>query len=75
MAWEPETFSREQRRTAAKAVVRAQVMVDRLDRNEFGAGSAALVARAYLRVDDMLAMLLEDLYTLDEIEPQSPPSS
>lgn len=62
MPWEPETFTRAERMAAAKAVVHAQVAVDRLDRGEFGSANADVVARAYARIDDLLAMIHEDLY-------------
>jgi hypothetical protein len=62
MAWEPESFTPEQRFAAAKAVVRAQVSVDHLDREELGAQNADLVHKVYLRVDDLLAMIHEDIY-------------
>ena len=75
MAWEPESFTPEERRCAAKALVRAQALVDRLDRDEFGEASADVVRHAYSRVDDLLAMLYDDLYGLDESNPQWPSAS
>jgi hypothetical protein len=75
MAWEPESFTQEQRRAASKAIVRAQVLVDSLDCREFGTGSAEAVGRAYSRVDDLLAMLYDDLYGLDASAPQWPSAS
>lgn len=75
MSWRPETFTPEQRRAAAKTVVRAQVLVDQLDRNEFGRANAELITHVYSRIDDMLAMLYEDLYAFDDREPQAPSAS
>jgi hypothetical protein len=75
MTWNPDSFTPAQRQAAAKAIVRAQVIVDRLDRNEFGPGCAEILARAYNRVDDMLAMLYDDLYGLDGGNPQWPSAS
>ena len=72
MAWEPDSFTPEERRSAAKALVRVQALVDRLDRNEFGEASADVVRRAYSRADDLLAMLYDDLHGLDESNPQWP---
>ena len=74
LTWEPEKFTREQRRAAGRTVVRAQVLVDRLDRNEFGIANAGLVTSVYRRIDDLLSLLYQDLYGLDESKPilQSP---
>ncbi|VEG42737.1 Uncharacterised protein [Mycolicibacterium flavescens] len=74
MAWKPESFSQNERHAAAKTVVQAQVMLDRLNRSEFGLENVELVQKAYLRIDDMLAMLHESLYNLDELN-SHPPSS
>jgi hypothetical protein len=75
MAWEPESFTSAQRRAASKAIVRAQVLLDSLDRQEFGAHNTEAVRRAYSRVDDLLAMLYDDLYGLDASNPQWPNAS
>jgi hypothetical protein len=75
MAWIPEQFTPEQRFAAAKAIVHAQVSVDRLDRSEFGADNAEVAARIYSRVDDLLAMIHEDIYGLAGAEDYPPPSA
>lgn len=75
MTWEPESFTSDQRRAAAKAVVRAQGLLDHLDRKEFGLNNAEMVTRIYARVDDMLAMLYDDLYGSDSITAQWPRTS
>jgi hypothetical protein len=43
LTWQPEQFTGEQRYAAAKAVVRAQTLIDRLDCAEFGSENEALV--------------------------------
>lgn len=73
--WAPESFTPEQRRAASKAIVRAQVLVDKLDRKEFGVRNAEAVGRAYSRVDDLLAMLYDDVYGLDASGAQWPSAS
>lgn len=65
MTWQPDTFTREERRAAAKAIVRAQVSVDRLDRSEFGSENTELVKVVYRRIDDLLSMIHEDIYGYD----------
>lgn len=74
MPWEPEKFTAEQRYAAAKTVVHAQVSIDRLDRNEFGPQHAETVKRAYLRIDDLLTMVIETLYAQDMLADQPPGS-
>jgi hypothetical protein len=75
MAWERESFTPEQRRSAAKAIVRAQGLVGHLDRTEYGPDNAEIVAKAYGRVDDMLAMLYDDIYGLGAVSAQWPSTS
>ena len=75
MVWTPESFTPEQRFAAAKAIVHAQVSVDRLDRSEFGADNVELAARIYSRVDDLLAMIHEDIYGFAAAEGYPPPSA
>lgn len=75
MAWQPESFTRAERRAAAKAVVRAQVLIDQLDRSEFGSQNVELIAQVYARVDDLLAMIYEDIYGYDASRPQPPSAS
>ncbi len=72
MAWEPESFTSEQRRGAAKAIVRAQGLVGLLDPGEFGPNNSEIAVKIYARVDDMLAMLYDDLYGLDSSAPHWP---
>ena len=75
MAWAPESFTHEQRRAASKAIVRAQVLLDSLDCKEFGIHNAEAVGRAYSRVDDLLAMLYDDIYGIDASGAQWPSAS
>lgn len=72
MPWDPESFTLDQRRAAASAIVQAQVGLDRLDRHQFGGESADLVDSVYARADDPLAMLYEDLFGFDRSEPTGP---
>lgn len=44
MGWEPESFTPLQRRAASKAIGRAQVLLDNLDRREFGAHNIEAVS-------------------------------
>jgi hypothetical protein len=73
--WRPESFDLAQRRAAAGAIAQMANIVGRLDREEFGRPNKELVAKVYSRVDDMLAMLYDDLYGLDGCEPQPPSAS
>jgi hypothetical protein len=52
-------------------------LIDRLDRNELGPQHAELVAQIYSRVDDLLAMLYDDIYGLDGsgVQIPQPPSA
>jgi hypothetical protein len=66
VAWEPESFSQEQRHAASKTIVRAQLLLDSLDCKEFGTRNAEAVGRAYSRVD---------VFGLDASSPQWPSAS
>ena len=72
MAWEPESFTPEQRLAAGLTLVRVKGTIQHLDRAEFGAANAELVGRIYKRVDDVIAMLHHDVYGLDGDGPQPP---
>lgn len=72
MPWNPETFTPEQRRAAASALTQARISVYQLNRAEFGPSSAGIAARAYSRVDDLLAMIYDDLHGLDGSGAQIP---
>ncbi|MDQ2638070.1 MAG: hypothetical protein M3Y83_14475 [Actinomycetota bacterium] len=68
MSWEPEKFTPEQRKAAGRAITQAQIAVCRFRFSAAGpAGDACTTAalNAYLRVEDMLSMLYDDVYGLD----------
>lgn len=70
MSWDPDTLTSAERRIAAKTVVQVQVLLNRLVRSNSGDEVA------FARVDDMLAMMYEDLYGLDlGVEDYPPPSA
>jgi hypothetical protein len=61
MAWDPDFMSEAERR-AAKAIVRMQIVAGRLSRMALGPEKQDALEFAYTMVDDMLAMMYEDLY-------------
>ena len=58
MAWEPDKFTEEQRSAAGKAITQAQRLVYRLEHTVDNKS----VDEVLRQMDDMLAMLYEDLY-------------
>jgi hypothetical protein len=70
--WEPELFTRDQRRAASKTIAHVQSVIGKLDRQEFGQENSDLVAQAYSRVDDLLDMVYADLHGLDSTNPDPP---
>ena len=67
MVWEPEKFTREQRCAAGSAITQARIVVYRLRRDSAASRDAVgpVAVNAYRRVEDMLAMLYDDLYGLE----------
>lgn len=72
MSWEPQSFTRDQRRGAGKTIGRVQSLIHHLDPHEFGPDSADLIPQAYSRVDDLLDMVYQDIYGIDGTNPQPP---
>lgn len=77
LVWEPEKYTRAERRAAASTLIQAQNAIWCQDRNAFGAEHAELVHQLYLRVDDLLTMVYEALYRFDDSDqvPQPPSAS
>jgi hypothetical protein len=71
MAWEPDTFTAGERRTAGLAIVQAQLIVDVLRATSTDPQAQDVLKQA----DDMLAMLYEDLYSSTSIEDYPPEPS